>query len=486
MTGNHGTKPYHASESYISPSSKRWFGLAIVCTATFMTMLDSFIVNVAVPSIQNDLNTTAAEIQFIIVGYIIAYGVLLITGGRLGDIFGVKMLFVGGMAGFTLASFLCGIAPNTMFLIISRILQGITAALMVPQVISYIHYTFHDQERNIALSIYGAVIGVATIIGQIAGGLLLKLDFFELGWRSIFLINIPIGIIALLAALPIIQINKATTRGRMDLNGVLLLGLSLSVFIFPVVMGHELGWPLWMLICGAGSIVFFFLFLHHEQKLIVRGGMPLVNLQLLEERAFAAGLLIVFAFFSGNAATFFIMAFHLQKFLQFNPLEAAFAYTPLGMGFLFGSILVPKLMDRFGVNVLRIGTGLMVLGVSMMIATFYILLVDLSWQDLIPATFVSGIGQGLVATPLIRTVLSRINHKDTGSASGVLSTVTVVAQGAGVSLIGTLYFTLMKVDQPFQTTASHSFIISLVCVLFLSIGTGLLLFLLPGNKNKTL
>ncbi|WP_261134015.1 MFS transporter [Bacillus sp. Marseille-Q3570] len=480
--GNQKPELHGDAQTYIGPSAKRWLALAVVCTATFMTMLDAFIVNVAVPSIQDDLNATAAEIQFIIVGYVIAYGVLLITGGRLGDIFGVKMLFLGGMAGFTLTSLLCGIAPDAMILIISRILQGISAALMVPQVISYIHATFHDHERNIALSIYGAVIGVATIVGQIAGGLLLKLDLFGLGWRAIFLINIPIGIMALLAAGQMIQIKVVPKRERLDLLGVLLLSLGLSLFIFPVVMGHELGWPIWMLICLAGALLFIFVFVYHEQQLNMRGGMPLVNPQLFKDRAFTTGLMIIFAFFSGNAATFFIMSFHLQQKLAFTPLEAAFTYTPLGVGFLFGSMIVPKIIQRFGSRVLLFGAGLMIFGVGIMIGTFYYIPINLKWLDLIPATFVSGIGQGLVATPLIQMILSQINRKDTGTASGMLSTVTVVAQGAGVSLIGTLYFTLIKSDS-LLITSNHSFIISLFCILFLAIATGYLLWLLQRNKT---
>lgn len=213
------------------------------------------------------------------------------------------------------------------------------------------------------------------------------------------------------------------------------------------------------------------------------GGTPLINLQLLKDRAFMTGLLIVSAFFSGNAATFFIMAFYLQKSLQFTALEAAFAYTPLGIGFLGGSLIVPKIIGRLGMNVLRVGTGLMVIGVGIMMATVYYI-TKLTWQHLIPAMLVSGIGQGLVATPLVRTILSQIKMKETGTASGILSTVTVISQGTGVSLIGTLYFAVMKSDYASLSVSTHSFMISLLCILCLAIITGLLLFLLPGKPKK--
>nr|WP_282435793.1 MFS transporter [Peribacillus muralis] len=452
--------------------------------ASFMTMLDSFIVNVAVPSIQEDLQATSAEIQFVIISYILSYGVLLITGGRLGDIYGVKKMFITGMAGFTIASLLCGIASTVELLIVSRILQGIAAALMVPQVISYIQVAFPLQERQFALTIYGAVIGIATVFGQIAGGILLKFDLFELGWRSIFLINIPIGLLALVAAVSSIQLRVELTYERIDLSGVSLLSLSLLLFMFPVVIGRELGWPYWTFVCFVLSIVIFLLFLYHEKKLTLHGGNPLIHLTLLKDRAFTIGLSIVFAFFSGNAATFFILSFYLQESLRFTALEAAFAYTPLGIGFLGGSLLVPKISSRFGDGVLRFGSVLMVLGISSMMATIYFLAPTINWQAIIPAMFVSGIGQGFVATPLIRTILSQIKTRETGMASGLLSTVTVIAQGVGVSLIGTLYFSLMTSVVPSPSESTYSFTISLLCILCLALVTGVLLFLLPGKQDK--
>ncbi|MDN4525915.1 MFS transporter [Fictibacillus fluitans] len=467
-----------------SPDPMRWWALAVVCLATFMTMLDSFIVNVAAPTISTDLHADPAEIQFIIAGYTIAYGIFLVTGGRLGDIFGAKRLFIIGMLGFTIASVLCGISITPFMLIGSRIIQGITASLMVPQVLAYIQNSFQEDERKTAMSTYGAVIGISTIVGQVAGGLLLKLNLFQLGWRMIFLINVPIGVLALIGAVYLIRSQSSAKEKYLDLGGVALLGSALLFFLIPIISEHDLNWPVKKYIYLVLSFALFVSFLLYEKKLGRKSsGMPLVQFRLFKNKAFSVGLLIVFSFFSGNAATFFIMAFYLQEELGFTALQAAYSYTPLGIGFLIGSFIVPKMIDKWKLHTLRLGAGLMVIGVGMLMATFYYFQENLVWQHLIIAMGISGIGQGLVATPLVSTILKHTEAKEAGTASGVLSTVTVIAQAIGVSIIGSIYFALKGMGHSLDRSA-HSFQLSLIFILGLALAVGLLLFFMPEKNDK--
>jgi len=252
------------------PDPSRWLMLAIVLAATLIAVLDTFIVNVAIPSIEHELHASFAQIQLIVAGYTLSYAVLLVTGGRLGDLYGRKRLFLLGVGGFTVCSALCGFAPNTVLLIIFRVLQGGAAALMYPQVLSFIQVTFEPTERPRAFGYYTAVNGLGSILGQVLGGFLLAANLFHLGWRSIFLVNVPIGLFALLAAFPLLRESRRAEAGNRDAGGVVLLICSLFLLVFPLVEGGNAGWPLWAVICLVLAVPFFSLFLPMSSRSLNR------------------------------------------------------------------------------------------------------------------------------------------------------------------------------------------------------------------------
>jgi MFS family permease len=289
--------------------------LIVVLLTTFMGTLDVFIVNVAVPSIETSLSASFAEIQFVVAGYTLAFAVVLATGGRLGDLYGRKRLFLLGVAGFTLFSVFCGLAPAAIWLIIFRVLQGGMAALMLPQVISLLHVSFLPGERGKAFSAYTTMIGFASIMGQVIGGLLLAVNVLGLGWRSVFLVNVPIGAIALVAAWFLIRESRAPLAYRLDLGGVAFLSSALFLLIYPLVRANSGGWSLWSIV----SLVVALLLPGYEQWLTLHRKAPLVPLALFWSRSFVAGVLSIFLVQMLFGAILLTLAFCLQDGLHYSP-----------------------------------------------------------------------------------------------------------------------------------------------------------------------
>ncbi|MBV9121783.1 MAG: MFS transporter, partial [Planctomycetes bacterium] len=246
--------PVPEDSASLAPDPRRWLGLAVVLTAAFLGVLDFFIVNVSIPAIQEHLHAGFAQVQLMIAGYGLAYAVCLITGGRLGDIHGRKRMFVLGVAGFTLASACCGLAPNPELLVAARVFQGIAASLLFPQVLSIIQLSFPNHERHIAFGIFGMVMGAASFSGNVLGGLLVQADLFGLSWRPIFLVNLPVGLLALLGAGPLLSESRSPKARRLDLGGVAIVSLGLLLLVLPLVQGREAGWPRWAFLCLGGSV----------------------------------------------------------------------------------------------------------------------------------------------------------------------------------------------------------------------------------------
>lgn len=260
------------------PSRGDWVVLSIVLIGTFMAILDAFIVNVALPTIQRTIGASAPDLELVLASYTLLYAVFLITGGRLGDIFGRKRLFLLGMVIFTISSALCGLSPTPDYLILSRAAQGFGAAMMFPQILSIIQVTFPPQPRIVALGIFATVIGFAAVFGQLLGGLLIQLDLAGLSWRPIFLVNVPIGIVGLIAGGHILRESKSTPPPTLDLGGVGLITLTLASFVVPLVEGPSLGWPIWMAALLVLSAPFLVLFVLYERRRISRGGLSLIHI----------------------------------------------------------------------------------------------------------------------------------------------------------------------------------------------------------------
>lgn len=444
-----GTVPAHERPVHeiVEPEHREhnpFAGLAVVLVAAFMVLLDISIVNVAIPHMQADLHASYAQIQFVLAGYQLAYGVVLITGGRLGDIFGRKRLFIIGVTGFTLASVLCGFSQDGTQIIAARIVQGLAASLMYPQIFSIILVTFPPQRRGAALGIFGGIVGLATITGPLLGGVLIKLNLLNLDWRPIFLVNVPIGILAVAAANFLLPESRAENAPRLDIPGVLLASTALFLFTFPVVEGRDAGWPTWSFVMIAASAILMIDFAIYERRREARGKDPLVVSHLFSQRAFVFGLLLFLVFFSGLPSMFLTLSLFLQIGLGFEPLHAGLTTIPFALGSGIASGLSIRLVPRFGRPVLSAGALIASLGVLGIILTIRQVGTGLHGPELIPALFVAGVGLGLTIAPSLNFVIAGVKPVDAGSASGVLTTVQQVGGAVGVAFIGVIFFGLLS------------------------------------------
>jgi EmrB/QacA subfamily drug resistance transporter len=327
---------------------RRWIALGVVLTAAFMVLLDISIVNVAIPSIQRNLGASFGQIQLVLAGYQLAYAVVLITGGRLGDIYGRKRLFMTGMTGFVLASAACGFARSPDMLVISRVVQGFVAALMFPQVLSTIQVVFPPRERAAAFGVFGAVIGMATIAGPLVGGLLIGTATDTDRWRWIFLVNLPIGIAALSLAWFLLRESRAPKAHRLDPVGVLLASAGLGLLTYPLVEGRDQGWPAWSFAMLVASIPVLVLFVLYERVKTRRDGSPLVELSMFRDRAFMTGTALSAFFFSAIPAFFLIFSITLQIGLGYTPLRAGLTTLPWSVATAFSSAMSVRLAPRLG------------------------------------------------------------------------------------------------------------------------------------------
>jgi EmrB/QacA subfamily drug resistance transporter len=420
---------------------RRWLALAVVMTAAFMDLVDVTIVNIAIPSIERDLSTSFGAIQWITAGYAIAFAAGLITGGRLGDIYGRKRLFLIGITGFTLASALCGFAAGPEMLVAARLLQGAMAAMMVPQVLAIIHVTFPAHERGKVFGMFGAIVGLGAVSGPLLGALLTQGNLFGLEWRPIFLINLPVGIAGVLLGRKFITESKAPKALRLDLVGVALVTLGLLMLIYPLTRGRELDWPLWGHLCMAGSLVVFAVFVVHEKRKTYKDGSPLVELSLFKVKSFAAGIAVQLTFGIALGIFFLVWTLYMQLGLGWSPLRAGLTGLPFSIGVsVAAGLSVQKLVPRFGRKVLQAGALTMAVGVLLYIAAAGRYGTDIQpWQMTLPLV-VMGIGMGLIVAPLTDAVLSDVPREHSGSASGLINTTQQMGNALGLGLVSVVFF----------------------------------------------
>ncbi|WP_174872162.1 MFS transporter [Pectobacterium polaris] len=423
-------------------NSPPWLGLSVLLMAGFVTIFDLFVVNVAIPSMQTDLGASFAQIGFIVAGYELAFGVLLITGGRLGDVFGRRRLFVVGMAGFTLASALCGLAPSAGFLIGARILQGLAAALLFPQVYASIRVNFDGDDSRRAFGLLGMTLGLAAIAGQILGGWLVHANLFGLGWRSIFLINVPIGLLAIAAA-RFIPESRTPQSPSLDWTGVALVSVGLTLLLVPLIEGPGQGWPawsLWMLFSATLLLAFFYRQQERRQR---AGHLPLVDMRLLAQRRFLLGVLLVLLVYSTSSSFFLCFALLVQTGLGLDPFLAGSIFAPCSVGFVLASLAAPRLVARWGTAAIVAGALVYAVSIGLLIVQVQIAGADLVAVQLIPVLVVVGAGQGFIMTPLLNLVLGFVDEVQAGMASGVISTVQQVGAALGVAVVGILFGTAL-------------------------------------------
>ncbi len=431
-------------------TSRRWTALATVLSASFMILLDISIVNVAIPSIHTEINATFSQIEWVVAGYQLAYAVTLITGGRLGDIYGRKRLFIIGVGGFTLASVACGLAGSGSFLVGARVFQGLMAALMYPQVISVLQVNFAPHDRTKAFGIYGGVVAIAAISGPLIGGILIQGNILGLGWRPIFLVNVPLGIGAVVAAILALDESRAPRATRLDIPGALLATLALFLLVYPLVEGRSLGWPWWTFTSMALSLVVFAIFDQYNHWRAKTSNCPLVEPALFRNRSFLVGLAVICIFLSGIPAFFLTLSLFLQLGHGFSPLQAGVATIPFAITAALGSTLSIRLYPRLGKLILLIGSASITLGMFVLWETLTATSADNTFRgyDLIPSLAMGGLGMGFVIAPLANIILAGVHHDHAGSASGVLTTGQQVAGALGVAIVGVVYFGLLGTYAP--------------------------------------
>jgi EmrB/QacA subfamily drug resistance transporter len=430
-------------------TSRRWWVLAIVVAAQFVFGVDAFVVNVAIPTIAAELHASHAEIESVIAIYLIAYATLIVTGGRLGDIYGTKLVFLAGVLGFTLTSLWCGLARSGTELIIARLAQGATAALMVPQVLATLHLLFSDSARSRAFAIYGIVLGLAGAAGFALGGILVTLDLAGVGWRAVFFVNVPSGLLIIAAAVRIMPSVPRRAGTRLDVPGAVVLFVGLLCLIGPLLFGRDFHWsPLvWLIMAAGGAIIAAFPKL--ERAVERRGGMPLVDLALLSDKAFMRGLVAAFFFFFANLSFYLVMTMYMQTALRIPPVEAGLVFVPLALTFVVASRLSGVRAKHRGTLVLIEGCAIEIIGLVLLALTIEITQAPSALMLALILT-VFGYGQGLVMAPLSGAVLSSVKPASAGSGSGMYGTTAQIANAAGVAAIGAVFVAIETVRSPQQ------------------------------------
>jgi len=425
---------------------RRWRTLAVLVVGNFVTILDLFIVNVALGSIQRDLHASPAQVQLVMVGYSAAYGVLLLNGARLGDLYGRRRVFLIGMGLFTAASTLCGLAPTPAWLIAARALQGAGAALLMPQVFASLRVLFEGGARRRAFGIMGAVQGIAASLSQLAGGFLIEHGPGGLGWRLVFLVNLPIGIAALVAGRLLIIETRAPVAARLDLRGALIGAVALGLLLVPFMEGQDHGWPWWSVAMPLLSIAGFATFGYGEQRLAARGGVPIIDPALFRNSRFVAGAAAIFLFYSAISSFFLSLTLLLQPGLGLSPLMAGLVFTPSAIAFFAGSLLGPRLAGAMGHRALLLGVAVFATGLGLAVVAGATAPDHL--RLMILALILNGAGQGLVIPLALHTILSGVREDQAGMGSGIVSTLQIVGTAVGVAIVGVLFFSLLRSAGP--------------------------------------
>ena len=470
---------------------RRWAALPVILAGTFMVTLDFFIVNVAIPAMQHDLRADSGAILLVVAGYGLAYAAGLVPAGRLGDLYGRRRIFMVGLALFTLASAACGVAPTPEVLVLARVVQGLAAALLSPQVLAMLGIVYTGDDRARAFNAYGMVLGIAAVGGQLIGGLLIAADIAGLQWRACFLINVPVGIAALLLTPRLLPESRAQGRAQLDLVGAALVTLGLVAVVLPLIFGRELGWPVWIWLCLVAALPLLLAFAGYQRRLSARGRAPLIDPALFGERTFTLGLLAVLIFWSGMASFFLVLALYLQQGRGLSALAAGGIFTILGLGYLATSMSATHLTRWLGRRSLAFGALAMAVGLGLL----YVIVSEIGASGpiilLAPALLLDGAGMGLVVAPLTSTVLAGLPPRHAGAAAGVLSAMLQVGNSLGVAIIGIIFYGALAFGSVPPNTYPHAFDVSLIYLAFLALATAALVQLLlrrrtpqPATRNR--
>lgn len=437
------------STSHLEASERRPAGsdslvLAVLLIGTFMASLDVSIVNVAAPRIGDDLDASGGALQLIISGYTVAYAGLLVTGARLGDDHGHRRLFLVGLGAFTTTSLLCGLAWNEQVLIASRLVQGASAAMMAPQVLTIMQLRLHGDRRARALALYATVLSAAVVAGQVLGGVLVGADLAGLSWRPVFLVNVPIGAALLFVAPRVVPVTRRPSGKRLDLVGVLVLTAAVAFVIVPLVMGHESGWPLWTWVMLAASLPTAAVLKRHLRRRQRRTGDALFDVALLRRTDVAVGFACVCSQMIAYGGFLFTITLHLQRDLDFSPTRSGATLVPYAVGFAVTSLGVPRMWARWQrpapfVGLLAAGIGYAALG---------LVAADGGWPMwvTIPCLALTGAGFGAGYSPMIARTIAHVEPSRAPDASGMFTTINQLSFAIGVAVIGSVYLSDAEPD----------------------------------------
>ncbi len=435
-----------SSTSLVTPK-RAWQVLAILLIGMFMALLDTTIVNIALPSIKTNLNTSDAALSWIISGYALAYGLALVPAGRLGDRFGHKWIFCAGLALFTVASFACGIAQNSFQLIIARVIQGLAGGIFFPAVIAFIQLLFTGYKRGKAFAIMGAVIGVSTALGPIVGGILIQTFGETHGWRLVFWVNLPLGAVALLAAVMFLPAStERRISGKVDWLGFLLITASLVAILVPLIEGQGSAWPVWSYLSVSAGLILLVIFAFWEIRVAQLNGDPLVPPHLFTRRSFTGGTVLALVYFAAFTSIFFTLSIFWQSGLGHNALAAGLISLPFAIGDIIGASYSHKLSARWGRTSLSIGTGLLAIGlVILCLLLVTIPATALTIWTIAAPLFIAGIGCGLFIAANSQFIVATVERSEAGAAAAIIGTVQRLGSATGIAVVGSVFFGTLSI-----------------------------------------
>lgn len=440
---------------------RKWVILALVLAAECMDLLDGTIVNVAAPTIRSDLHTSAAALQWVIGGYALAFAAVLLAGGRLGDIYGRRRLFVIGAVAFVVASTACAFAVSPQMLIACRLAQGGAAALLIPQGLGIIRDVFAPAEQGSAFALFGPVIGLSAVLGPIIGGALIAANAFGSGWRLIFFVNLPLGLIAAVGAARLMPESHAPRRPSLDLVGAALGMLGMGLLVYPLIQGREAGWPAWTYLMVAASAVAFALMVAWSRRVRRAGNDPLIEASVFGHRAYTAGLASVVVFFAGMVGTLLVLTLFLQFGEHFTAIHAGVTLAPFAVGSAIGATLAAVVLaPRFGRLVLQIAAVILAAGIWWLHQVIKAHGLHTSSLALLAPQLLLGIGIGMLISPLFDFILASVTDEEVGSASGVLNALQQLAGAIGVAGLGTIFFSVLS-RHGFVTAINHCLVVEL-------------------------
>ena len=435
----------------------RWLAMSVLLIANFMNMIDVTIVNVALPSLQSSLSATESAIEWVVAGYILAFALGLLPFGRSGDIYGKRRVFLIGVTAFTLASALCGFATSIDMLLVSRVIQGVAGAMMTPQILAIAQVMFPPKERAAAFALFGLTAGMASVAGPITGGFLIEHNVFGLEWRPIFLINLPIGILAVIAGralIPDIRGNRDLTN---DFVGIVLAAIAIFLLIFPLIEGRGFGWPAWCFAMMALSVPFAVAFVAWQYRQRNRGGPELLPVSLMTNYGYMLGAGTVMVFFSAMPGYFLMLTVFLQSGYGLGPLDAGLTTMPFPVGVLITSIVTGRMGGR-GPRI-RIALGTAILMVSVIVLRFTVSGVGESIERIafIIPMFLGGVGLGLAIAPMYQLTLMKVPGRDAGSGSGALQAIQQMGAAFGVAIISEIFFATIPKQMAAGATLHDAF-----------------------------